>query len=148
MGRYFFKDCLSPFLCSGTTFAFFHSEGNAQLSRQDLKISWKGGKTELPHIFSILVLILSYSGHIWIKVFYYFGNIGSGNWDWWKPFGYFMLILAGISLELSIRVHCWLKKVLNSSPLSLKFEINLSLWNSGRIQSIFLLTRKVFKSDQ
>ena len=39
----------------------------------------------------------------------------------------FILSVAQISIPLSIRVHCLAKKLLNSSPLSLKCEMNLLL---------------------
>ena len=39
----------------------------------------------------------------------------------------FILSVAQISIPLSIRVHCLVKNLLNSSPLSLKFEMNLLL---------------------
>ena len=38
MGYQFSSICLSPFLCAGTTFVFFHSRGNFPLSRHDLNI--------------------------------------------------------------------------------------------------------------
>ena len=70
-------------------------------------------------------------GFIWIKVFYYFDNIGSS-----------VLVVcrysvAGILLALSIRVHFLANKLLNSSALSLKFEMNLILQNRGGIQGNF-----------
>ena len=46
-------------MCTGTTFALFHSEGNVPLLRHDLKISSKGAKTESPHNFCIFILIKS-----------------------------------------------------------------------------------------
>ena len=39
----------------------------------------------------------------------------------------FILSVAQISIPLSIRVHCLVKNLLNSSLLSLKFEMNLLL---------------------
>ena len=52
MARLSFKDSLS----------FTHSEGNVLLSRQDLKISSKRGKTISPHNFSIHTLICHVRG--------------------------------------------------------------------------------------
>ena len=37
MWQEFFKDCLSPFLCTGTRFPFSHSEGKVPFLRQDFK---------------------------------------------------------------------------------------------------------------
>ena len=53
------------------------------------------------------------------------------------------------SLLLSLtREHCLVKKSLKSSAFSLKSMINLPLCNSGGIQGIFLLFRKVFNIGQ
>ena len=139
----------SLFLCTGTTFAFFHTEGNVPLSRQDLKLNSKGGKVESPHNFSIHILIMScpwaLSGsRLFIILAISALVIGIDE----SVLIVFMLSLAGISIALSIKVHCWDKKLLNTSTLSLKFEMNLLLWNSGGMQGIFLLIRNVLKSDQ
>ena len=57
--KYFSTNRKKPFLRTGTTFAFFHSEGNIPLSRQDLKIRSKCGKTKSLHNFSIRILIMT-----------------------------------------------------------------------------------------
>ena len=128
---------------------FFHSEGNVPISRQDLKISSKGGKIDSPHNFSIRILIMSCP---------------------WALFGSRFFIILAISLQVTgihqsvlvvfyvqsrmnftcIAYHSALlsKKLLSSSALSIKFKMNLLLWNSGGMQGIFLLMRNVFKSDQ
>ena len=74
----FLKIAYHSFCVKELHFAFFHSEGNVPLSRQDLKISFMGGKAESPHSYTDHVMSMDF---IWIKLFYYFGNIGSGNWD-------------------------------------------------------------------
>lgn len=55
----------------------------------------------------------------------------------------FILSVAAIPLAFSIRVHCWAKENLNSSALSRKFEMNLSLWNSGGMQCYFIIVLKL-----
>ena len=55
----FLKIAYHSFCVKELHFAFFHSEGNVPLSRQDLKISFMGGKAESPHNFSIHILIMS-----------------------------------------------------------------------------------------
>ena len=54
----------------------------------------------------------------------------------------FILSVGAISLEFSIRVHFWAKENLNSSALSQKLEMNLSLWNSGGMQCYFVIVLK------
>ena len=102
MGQQFFKDSLSPFLCTGTTFAFFHSEENVSLSRQDLKTSSMGGKTESPHNFSIRILTMSFPWAISGSKFLAISALLTGI-D--KSILVFILSVARISLALSIRVH-------------------------------------------
>ena len=87
-------------------------------------------------------------GFLWINTFYYFGIAGSSNWNRRECFGCFCIECGRISLSLSIKVHCLAGKLLNSSPLSPKFEINLLLRNSRGMQDIFLLLGNIFKSGQ
>ena len=42
IGQYFFNSCLLFFLKTGTTLAFFHSEGNFPFSKHDRKIMPSG----------------------------------------------------------------------------------------------------------
>ena len=90
----FFEYCLSLFLCTGTTFAFFHTEENVPLSRQDLEVSSRGGKT-----FSIHILIMSCPWALFRSRFFIILAISALVTG-------IMLSLAGISLALSIKVHC------------------------------------------
>ena len=57
-GGYFFKFCLSPFSCAGTTLAFFHSVGNFPFSRHDLNINSRGLQIEASQIFIIRILTI------------------------------------------------------------------------------------------
>ena len=51
---------LFPFLCMGTTLAFFHSWGNLPSFRQSLKIIERGLKIEFPHSFVIGIVSTSW----------------------------------------------------------------------------------------
>ena len=51
--------CLSPFLNVGTTFPFFHSDGNLPERKQFLKIISKGLHMEMPQSFIMRMLIVS-----------------------------------------------------------------------------------------
>ena len=79
----------------------------------------------------------------WDKSFMYIRKSNGPNIEPVYHLVVFMLSLTWISLTLLLRVYCSSKKLLNSSALSLKFEMNLILWNSGGMQG-----RNVFKSDQ
>ena len=125
-GRSFFKDYLSPFLFTRTTFAFFHSEGNVPNSRQDLKISSKSGKTESPHSIHILIMACPWA-LFRSRFFIILATLALVTGIDENVCVVFILSAAGISLELSIRVHCWARKLLNDSALSLKFEMNFLL---------------------
>ena len=59
IGRWFFKFCLSPFLCNGTTLAFFHSVGDFPITRHDLKINFRGLQKETPQILIVRILVIS-----------------------------------------------------------------------------------------
>ena len=50
---------MSPFLCTGTTLAFFYSDEYSPFTIQDLKIISKGLHSDLPEIVIIRILILS-----------------------------------------------------------------------------------------
>ena len=101
-----FKDCLSPFLCTGTKFVFFNSEGNVPLSRQDVKISSKGGKAESPYNFSICVLIMPCPRALLESrsfIILAISSLVTGIDE--SVLVAFILSIAEISLPLSIRVH-------------------------------------------
>ena len=118
-------------------------------SRQDLKIISKGVKTESSHSFSIHLLIMSCPWALLRSSFFFILiiprlviRINE------SVLVVFILSVAGISIVLSIRVHCLAKELLNSSPLSLKFEMNLLLWITVGMQFFFWLFRNVFKNNR
>ena len=51
---------MPPFLCIGTTLAFFYSDGYSHFIIQDLKIISKSLHNDLPQILIILILVLSW----------------------------------------------------------------------------------------
>ena len=51
-----FRFCSFPFLCMGTTLAFFHSWGNLPSFKQSLEIIETGLQSDFPHIFIIRIL--------------------------------------------------------------------------------------------
>ena len=53
IGRQFFKSCLSPFSCAGTTLSFFHSVGNFLFSRYDQNINSRDLQIEASQFFII-----------------------------------------------------------------------------------------------
>ena len=60
IGLYFFRHCLSHFLWTGRTSAFFQSEGNFPSFRESLQIIDSGLHIEFPHNFIILILSTSW----------------------------------------------------------------------------------------
>ena len=51
-----------PFCALELYLLFFYSEGNVPISRQNLKLSFKGVNTERPHNFSIGILLYHVHG--------------------------------------------------------------------------------------
>ena len=138
-----------PFLCTGTTLAFFHSWGNLPLFKQSLKIIERGFQIEFPHSFIIRILSISWPCAL-------FGS----KW---------LIILAMSLLEKCIesrhlfvswgrsvckallllkREHWFTKKWLNNSAFSLNSVMNLFSWKKGGMQGIFLLFKNVSNIDQ
>ena len=106
-GDKFLKIVYHPFFAPELRLLYFHSEANVPLSRQDLKISSKGGKTESTHNFSIRILIMSCPWALFGSRFFIILTISAlvtGIDE--SDLVVFMLSLAGISLALSTRVHC------------------------------------------
>ena len=97
-------------------------------SRQDLKVSSKGGKTKSPHNFSVRILIMACPWALFAsKFFIILATLALVTGIDESVLVVFILSAAEISLVLSIRVHCWARKLLNNSALSLKFEMNFLL---------------------
>ena len=141
-----FKECLPKLLCTRTTCVFFHSEGNIRLSRQDLKSSSEGGKTESPYKFGILILIMLCPWALFgMMVFCYLGSISLSNWDQWERFGCFNIECCKNFTCIIGQSTLFSRKMLNCSALSRKFEIDILSWNCGGMQSIFLLLVVFFK---
>ena len=87
-------------------FSFFHSEGNVPLSRQDLKISSKGDKTEPPYNFSIHMISSCPWALFGSRFFIILARSTLVTGIDKSVLVVFILSVAEISLPLSIRVHC------------------------------------------
>ena len=138
-----------PFLCTGTTLAFFHSWGNLPLFKQSLKIIERGLQIEFRHSFIIRILSISWLcalfGSKWLIVLAMSlleNCIESRRLfvSWGR--------LVGKTLLLLKREHWFTKKWLNNSAFSLKSVTNLFSWKRGGMQGIFLLFKNVFNIDQ
>ena len=153
-----FNVCLSPFLWTRTTFAFFHSIGNFPLFIQDWKINFRGLQIEVSHILIIRILIISRPWALFGSRFLIIFRISSN-----KKFivdrdsrvflffvfccCFFFVRVAG-SLLLFLTIKHWLvKKLLKILAFSLKLVTNLSWRNSGDVQRIYLFFRKVLNID-
>ena len=136
-------------------FAFFHSLRNFPLSKQYLKISFKGLQIK-SQIFTILILIVSWPWalfgllfleyhhwkiqlliviHVFFFLFFFFLFFG--------VFFVFLRLLQGAHFFLSAE-HCYAKKIWNISGFSLKSVINLSWYNKDGTQRDFFIIQKGF----
>ena len=57
-------------MSTGTAFSFFYSEAKVFFSREDLKISFRGGKIKSPNNFSIRILIMPCMWTLFDQVFF------------------------------------------------------------------------------
>ena len=106
--------------------SFFHSEGNVPLSRQDLKISSAGGKTESPKNLIIRILIISCPWALFGSMIFINLATSALVTEIEKIIlVVFILSIVGISLAFSIRIHPLAKKLLNDLTLSLQLEMKL-----------------------
>ena len=110
-------------LSTGTTLAFFLSDGKIPWFKQDLKIISNGLEIESPYNLIMRILIISWPCAL----------LGSNL---------FIIILMswgvkteGIVLLFCINEHCPEKCSLKSS---LKLEMKVLVWNRGRIAGTFL----------
>ena len=146
---WFFRLCLFPFLCTGTTLAFFHSWGNLPSFRQSLKNIERGFQVEFPQSFIIRIPSISWRCALfeskWLIILAMsllekFIESRHLFVSWGRSVGKTLLLLK--------REHWFTKKWLNNSVFSLKSVMNLFLWKRGGMQGIFLLFKNVFKIDQ
>ena len=137
---------MSPFLWTGTTWAFFQSEGNFPSFRQSLKIIDSGLHIEFPHNFIIRILSISWPWALFGSKLFIILDVStvekltvSSNLlvRFSSSFGKTLLLLN--------RVHWFAKKVLKSLAFSLKFVINLISWNRGGVQGIFYYLKEFLK---
>ena len=139
-GRQFLNTCLSPFLWTRTTFAFFHPLGNWPFSMQGSKIISKSFEMDSPQILNIPILIISWPwalvrsrSRIILEISLLLNDIDETN------LSVLFKNLEGSVLESFIKGHCSAKKELNISALSLKSVTYLFWCFKGGIQGIFLL---------
>ena len=127
-----------PFLCTGTTLAFFHSWGNLPLFKQSLKIIERGLQIEFPHSFIIRILSISWPcalfGSKWLIILAMSlleKCIESRHLfvSWGRSVGKTLLLLK--------RGHWFTKKGLNNLAFSLKSVMNLLSWKRGSMQGMF-----------
>ena len=126
------------------------SRGNFPLSRHDLKINSSGlQKRDITRFHHPNTYHIMTTGFIWVNVFDNIFRISSlvkriVDSDSWV----FFVKVAGRSLQVFIREHCFPKKVLNISAFLLMSMKNLFSYSNGGIQGIFLLCRNIFNIDQ
>ena len=127
------------FFCTGTTLAFFISDGNSPFTIQNLKIISKGLHNELPQILIKQRFILSrpcalFGFKFWIifKISSWEKLMDVSDWSVWGA------KLVGSLLLFCNTDHCSGKKELKSSAFWWKLIINLPLWYSGGMLGIFV----------
>ena len=127
-----------PFLCRGTTLAFFHSWGNLPSFRQSLKIIERGLQIEFPHSFIIRILSISWPcalfGSKWLIVLAMslLKKCTESRHllvSWGRSTGKTLLLLK--------KEHWFTKKWLNNSAFSLKSVMILFSWKRVGMQGIF-----------
>ena len=117
---------MSPFLRTGTTWAFFQSEGNLPYFRQSLKIIDSGLHIESPCNFIIWILSISwlwalFGSNLFIIFLTFLLMPLVGKLTVLSDLSVSFARLLGKTLLLFNRVHWFSKKVLKGSAFSFNF---------------------------
>ena len=133
----------------GLYWLFSHSNGKEAVSIHWLKISFKGLQSDLPLIFIIRIMILTWPWALFESKFCIIFSISlSEKVRVSKQFSVVKWRLRGSSLLLLIKEHCLAKKELKNSAIFLNSVRYSFQWKRGGMSGIFLLFKILFDNAQ